>query len=196
MRFLILLLFPILSFASDHDKFKSETSIEEKSPKYFWYLAPGANTFLLGLMENQVVMASGPFTSMPRHIYTREATLKDRLDYVFPELSLGVRTKFSNRHGFDGNIGASYGGIVSYTYVQGSYLFFPFKETNHLYVGAGVTLGISSIKDGYDFSGVYFPFANIPLSLGYQYSLNQSKQFFQVQATPFKTFGVTYGIGF
>jgi len=120
-------------------------------------------------------------------------TASDRFSLIMPDLSLGVRT-LSSHHVFDRVVGVVAHPEVQMLYVQGSYLFFP-TPSEGFYFGAGITCGLYHMKDSCPLPPTFI-YANLPITLGYQFPSKKSFQFIQIQVTPLGTGTISYGIGF
>ena len=105
---------------------------------------------------------------------------------LFPQADLffGHRRCFASGHAFDGGAGVA---MLAYPipYGQFSYLFYP-KPAEGLYFGVGVTI------NWLPGTAIFAP--NIPVTIGYQFP--KTKQFIQVQATPYPSATLHYGFGF
>lgn len=103
------------------------------------------------------------------------------------DIAVGQRT-FYHEHAFDRNIGLVLG-ANKLLYGQASYLYYFYPHKDSPYLGIGLTVGIAHLQNIYGF----LPYANIPLTAGYQFAKGD---FIQLQVTPLATVTATYGIKF
>lgn len=113
---------------------------------------------------------------------------------LLPEVAIGCR-RLQSHHVWDWNAGVT---ITEVVYAQVSYLYF-LKPSKGFYFGAGLT-GL------YRFGDDWVPrplrsllrktFVNFPVTLGYQFVVDQRYRFVQLQFTPFLTTTFSFGIGF
>jgi hypothetical protein len=159
------------------------------SKNTFTYLNPGVTTWVPGMFETQVGGKTPGLPSMGH----RPVSASDRLSLLVPDVSIGKRS-LATRHVFDRSIGMAAHPEIQSLYVQGSYLFFP-TPSKYFYFGAGLTCGLYHVKDSGFFPSIAV-YANVPLTVGYQFPLDKKFQFAQLQVTPFGTATASYGFGF
>jgi len=164
-------------------------SPEELPRKSFTYLNPGVTTCVPMMFQTKVYNKVPGLPSSG----TRTVTAKDRLSLILPDLSLGIRN-LSTHHVFDRVIGIAVQSEIQLLYIQGSYLFFP-TPSQKFYFGAGVTCGLYHLEDSYLLPPTFI-YVNLPITVGYQFPSKKSFQFIQIQATPFGTGTLSYGVGF
>jgi hypothetical protein len=129
--------------------------------------------------------AAAVVTADPRSIYT-----------ATPDLFFGTRHFIRPRHAIDYGIGADIHLFLQLAYVQASYLYY-LTPSRHPYIGIGLTLGAFHIPAAGWLLPSFGPWANIPLTLGYQFSTsNNHHRFIQFQVTPLRTATISYGFGF
>lgn len=191
---ILLFLAPSLLVAAESFVTDIPSSIPKHTENFqkpsFNYVNPGVTTWVPILFETKVHSRTPGLPGGK----TRNSTINDKLEFVIPDVSFGTRSLFTH-HVFDRSIGIAAQPAVQVLYVQGSYLFFP-TPSEKFYFGAGLTLGIYHISDRSFYIPSPFIYANLPITLGYQFPSDKNFQFIQLQVTPFGTGTLSYGYGF